>query len=50
MNRLYEVRRYDNLNTTDGVTVTNLTGSGIPMSLLIPTAGVPQRFSRIVAH
>lgn len=49
-NRLYEIQRNDDLNTTNWVTATNVVGGGIPISLLFPAEGVAQRFYRVLAH
>ena len=38
------------LNTTNWVTATNIVGRGVPVSLLIPAEGVPQRFFRAIAR
>ena len=46
-NQSYTVQRNDDLNTTNWVFYTNLSGNGSLMQVLAPVTNVPQRFFRV---
>jgi hypothetical protein len=46
-NQSYTVQRNDDLNTTNWVFYTNLTGSGSLMQVFAPVTNTPKRFYRV---
>ena len=46
---IYHVQRNDDLNTTNWITFTNVTGIGFPAIVVTPTPGVGKRFFRVLA-